>query len=85
MKSNIEERLAAIEARNKKVEANKAWEVSWTRRLSIALLTYAVIVIYLSVIHNNEPFINAAVPVVGFMLSTLFLGRIKDIWQRSHK
>jgi hypothetical protein len=79
--SELEKRLAAVEARNQRVELDKAWEVSWTRRLSIAVLTYAVIVIYLSIIHNNTPFINAAVPVVGFLLSTLFLRRIKEIWQ----
>jgi nicotinamide riboside transporter PnuC len=81
MKKDFEKRLAAIEARNAKVELDKAWETSWTRRLSIAILTYAVIVIYLTIIHNNAPFINAAVPVVGFLLSTLFLRRIKEFWQ----
>jgi hypothetical protein len=81
--NNTEKRLAAIEDRNKKVEADKAWETSWTRRLSIAVLTYAVIATYLHIIHNNAPFINAAVPAVGFFLSTLVLRRIKTIWQRS--
>jgi nicotinamide riboside transporter PnuC len=77
----LEQRLKAIEARNKKVEVDKAWETSWTRRLSIGVLTYIVIVVYLHIIHNNEPFINAAVPVVGFMLSTLVLRRVKEAWQ----
>jgi len=84
MKKDFEKRLAAIEIRNQRVELDKAWETSWTRRLSIATLTYAVIVIYLSVIHNNAPFINAAVPVVGFLLSTLFLRRIKEFWQNKN-
>jgi nicotinamide riboside transporter PnuC len=83
MKNNIENRLAAIENRNAKVELDKAWETSWTRRLSIAVLTYAVIVIYLFVINNSAPFINAAVPVVGFLLSTLLLRRVKELWQRN--
>lgn len=83
MKNGFEKRLAAIESRNKKVELDKAWETSWTRRLSIAALTYSVIVTYLSIIHNNEPFIDAAVPVVGFLLSTLFLRRIKEFWQQN--
>ncbi|MDO8591455.1 MAG: hypothetical protein Q7R60_00820 [bacterium] len=81
MKNNIEERLSAIETRNARVELDKAWGTSWTRRLSIGLLTYAVIVIYLFVINNNAPFINAAVPTVGFLLSTLFLRRVKELWQ----
>jgi nicotinamide riboside transporter PnuC len=82
---NIEKRISAIEARNKKVELDKAWETSWARRLSIGVLTYAVIVIYLTVINNNAPFINAAVPVVGFLLSTLVLRRIKEIWQKNRE
>lgn len=81
----MEKRVAAIEARNAKVEMDKAWEISWTRRLSIAILTYAVIVVYLSVIGNDKPFINAAVPVVGFLLSTLVLRQIKEFWQRELK
>ena len=40
---SLEERVAKIEARNAKVEADKAWETSWVRRFSIALLTYGVI------------------------------------------
>jgi hypothetical protein len=79
---DFEKRLAAIETRNKKVELDKAWETSWTRRVSLAALTYTVIVIYLHIIHNNAPFINAAVPAVGFLLSTLVLRRIKELWQR---
>ena len=61
---HLEQRIAIIEARNKKVEADKAWETSWVRRISIAVLTYAVVVFYLSVINNDAPFINALVPVV---------------------
>lgn len=82
--SDLEKRVASIEARKKRVEADKAWETSWTRRLSIAVLTYVVIAVYLSVIHNNEPFINAFVPVAGFLLSTLVVRRIKEIWQKNN-
>ena len=72
----------AIEERNRKVERDKAWEVSWTRRISVMLLTYAVVVAYLFFIDNDKPFINGAVPVVGFLLSTLLLHNIQDIWQK---
>lgn len=80
---DLEQRVAAIEGRNKKVEQDKAWEVSWTRRVSIAALTYIVIVVYLFVINNSNPWINAAVPVVGFVLSTLAMSWVKRIWQRN--
>ena len=81
MKSNIEKRLAAIEARNKKVEADKAWEISWARRISIGVLTYIVIVLFLIAIDKPQPFINAFVPPIGFLLSTLVMGGVRDLWQ----
>jgi hypothetical protein len=82
MKNNFEQRVAAIEARNKKVEQDKSWETSWTRRVSIAALTYVVVVTYLFAINNNSPFINGAVPVAGFLLSTLVLKSIRNTWQK---
>lgn len=79
--TSLENRVAAIEKRNERVELDKKWETSWTRRLTIAIMTYIVIVVYLLVINNNAPFINGAVPAVGFMLSTLVLKRIRLAWQ----
>ena len=79
---NIEQRVAAIEGRNKKVEQDKAWETSWTRRLSISLLTYVVVSCYLIVINNEKPFINAIVPALGYLLSTLVLKSIRKAWQK---
>lgn len=85
MKNSVEERLAAIEARNQRVELDKAWEVSWARRLSVGLLTYAVVVAYLLAIQNDKPFVNGAVPVVGYLLSTLVLRQIRSMWQKDHR
>lgn len=85
MSKDFEKRLRAIEARNKRVELDKAWETSWTRRLLLGALTYTIIVVYLFVINNDAPFVNGAIPVVGFMLSTLLLRRVKEIWQNKRK
>lgn len=81
MKS-LEDRVTAIENRNKRVEVDKAWETSWTRRLSIAILTYAVIVGFLIFIDNDQPLVNGLVPVVGFLLSTLVVKSIRKLWER---
>ena len=78
---SLEARLEAIEQRNQRVELDKAWETSWQRRLSVALLTYLVVLIYLFVVGNDNPFINAIVPPTGFVLSTLVMKRIKSYWQ----
>lgn len=80
---DIESRITAIEMRNRKVELDKAWETSFARRASIALLTYAVVVSYLIVIGNDNPFVNGLVPVGGFLLSTLALGWIRRFWESS--
>lgn len=77
---NLEERIAKIEARNKKVEADKAWEGSWTRKGLIALFTYLAIAGYMGFILRIDPWINAIVPTVGFLLSTLTLSYFKALW-----
>ncbi len=77
---DLEKRIARIEQRNKQVEQNKAWETSWTRRASIALLTYVVVWMYLQFVVHVDPWINAIVPTTGFLLSTLTLGFIKSWW-----
>ncbi len=80
-KGSVEERLAVIEARNARVERDKAWETSLIRRVSIALLTYVVVLVYLFMIDNDQPFVNALVPAVGYFLSTLVMRNIKNLWQ----
>lgn len=85
MSKSIEERLAIIELRNKKVENDKAWETSWTRRLSIMAMTYAVVVIFLHYVVHVEPWINGLVPVIGFLLSTLSVSWLKSVWLKNHQ
>lgn len=77
---DFEKRLAAIEARNKRVEYDKAWETSWTRRISIMVLTYLVVASYLHFVVKIDPWINALVPVIGFLLSTLTVSILKSYW-----
>lgn len=79
---NLEERVAKIEARNKKVEADKAWETSWTRKGLIALFTYLAISLYMKFVLGIDPWINAIVPTVGFLLSTLTLSWFKELWRK---
>ncbi|VVB99600.1 Uncharacterised protein [uncultured archaeon] len=76
----IEARLAAIEKRNARVEADKAWETSYTRRGLLALFTYFAIGIYFAAIGVSNPWLNAIVPAVAFMLSTLTLPFFKRVW-----
>lgn len=78
--SDLIARIESLEARNKRVEADKTWETSWFRRLSIMSLTYIVVVCYLHFVVHISPWINALVPVIGFFLSTLTLSLLKSRW-----
>ena len=78
--SDIEKKLNAIEQRNKKVELDKAWETSLSRKIIIALLTYITIVLFFIVAQLPKPFINSIVPTTGFVLSTLSLPFFKRLW-----
>jgi hypothetical protein len=80
---NIETRLQAIDERNRRVEMDKAWETSLTRRLVIALLTYLTASLFLWLVHVAFPLLSALVPTGGYLLSTLSLPWIKKHWLRS--
>jgi hypothetical protein len=84
---SVEERLAAVEARNVRVEADKAWETSWVRRGLIMAVTYVCAAILLGVIGAEGIFKGALVPVMGYLLSTLSLPAARAYWmkQRSVK
>lgn len=77
--------IEEILARNSRVESDKAWETSKTRRLIIAAITYLTATAFLKLIGNDAPFINALVPVGGYLLSTLSLPLAKNWWLNSRK
>lgn len=77
---DIEQEIRAIHARNRKVEADKAWETSLSRKGVIAILTYGVVVLFFLFANLPNPFVSAIVPTTGFVLSTLSLPVMKRIW-----
>lgn len=82
----LKREIEKIKNRNKRVELDKAWETSWTRRICIMALTYIVVVIYSYVIKNTDNiFLSSLVPVIGFTLSTLSLGAVRKLWEKSRK
>ncbi len=78
--ANIEKQVNQIGERNKKVENDKAWEVSGFRKLVIFVLTYIIASIWLVLINDTFPLLKALVPALGWMLSTLSLPFIKKWW-----
>ena len=78
----LKEEIEKIKSRNARVELDKAWETSWTRRLFICLLTYIVVVVYsLTISKISNIWLSSVVPVIGFTLSTLSLKFIRKIWE----
>lgn len=69
-----------IKKRNARVEADKAWETSWTRKILVLILTYIVIVIFFYVAELPKPFVNPIVPTLGYFLSTLTVPWVRKIW-----
>ena len=76
----LEARIKNIESRNNTVEINKAWETSYVRRGLLCIFVYLAIALYLKFIVGINPWINAVVPSVGFLLSTLTLPYFKALW-----
>ncbi len=79
------EEIEQLKERNRRVELDKAWETSKTRRVCIMVLTYLVACSWLIHLGNEKPFLNALVPVAGYFLSTLSLGFMKDWWINMEK
>lgn len=80
--ATLEERVAQIEKRNAKVELDKAWETSFSRRMLLILFTYLSVGLYLNAINVPNPWLNAIVPSIGFLLSTLTLPFFKTLWAK---
>jgi len=76
----LELEIKKIQKRNLRVEADKAWETSYFRKILVALLTYIVIVSFFLVSGLPKPFINSIVPTLGFLLSTLTVPVFKKFW-----
>lgn len=80
--STLEQEIQTIKKRNETVEADKAWETSWSRRVLVAIFTYLAISLYMLAVEIPKPWLNAIVPTVGFLLSTLTLPLFKRGWVR---
>lgn len=80
----LQNEIIKIKERNKKVELDKKWETSWTRRICICTLTYIVVIIYSFIVRNYDNiFLSSLVPVIGFTLSTLSLKLVRNVWEKN--
>lgn len=80
--SKLEKEIAKIKARNRRVEGDKAWETSWTRRVFIAVSTYILVSILFIVIGVYKPFLSAIIPAAAYLVSTFSLSVLKSWWMK---
>ncbi|OGI82242.1 hypothetical protein A3I95_03585 [Candidatus Nomurabacteria bacterium RIFCSPLOWO2_02_FULL_44_12] len=82
---NLEQRIQNIEERNRKVEADKAWETSIARRLILVSSSYLVIAVFFVVIELPNPWLNAIVPALAFVIQQLSMPFFKKLWLKLKK
>ena len=83
---DLKKEIENIKERNKRVELDKKWETSSTRKICICILTYIVVIIYSYVVRNYDNILlSSFVPVIGFTLSTLSLRYIRKTWEKKLK
>ncbi len=76
----IEKEIQLLKERNLRVEADKAWETSIFRMVSISVLTYIVALCVMYIISVSNFMLNAFIPVVGYILSAQSLPFLKKWW-----
>ena len=82
MTADLNQEIEIIKERNRKVEIDKAWETSWTRRLFVAFVIYVVAIFWLIMTGEKLPWVKAFWPGLGYLLSTLSLPVVKKWWSR---
>ncbi|MBT3864653.1 hypothetical protein HOE67_04705 [Candidatus Peregrinibacteria bacterium] len=78
----LEKEIKRIKARNKRVELDKAWETSWTRRILTLTLTYLIILVFFLVAKLEDPYVNATIPALAFVTGTSSIPHFKKFWTR---
>jgi len=78
----LEKEIQIIKERNLRVEADKAWETSWTRKIVIAGVTYVTISLFLFITNFDKPWEGAIVPTIGFILANMSIPIFKNLWMK---
>ena len=77
----IDKEIELLRSRNQRVDSNKAWEQSFVRKGTVAIITYIVTLLVFTSIGATKPYLNAFIPTVGYLLSTLSLSFVRSFWE----
>ncbi len=81
----LREEIEVIKARNRRVEADKAWETSKTRNVFIAIVTFALAYILMLLLNESRPLEKAFIGSILYLMSTTTYGVLKDWWLKRRK
>lgn len=80
----VHQEVLKIKERNRRVEADKAWETSKARNIFIALSSFVLIYIVMLLINSDQPFFNALISAASYLLSTFSYDLLKSWWLRKY-
>ena len=81
---DIEKEIQILKERNLRVESDKAWETSLFRLVSISVITYVIASLVMYFIGVRNFFLNAVIPVLGYVISAQSLPFVKKWWISKH-
>ena len=84
MTNEHQDTIEQIKERNRRVEADKAWETSTYRVISITVITYIIATAVMWGIDVERPWLGALIPTIGYYLSTQSLPFLKKRWIERH-
>ena len=72
--------LDGIKERNRRVEADKAWETSKTRLLVLSTATFLIVLYFLLLTKAPDPYLNALLSAGAFPLQQATMPWLKRTW-----
>ncbi|MCF7905583.1 hypothetical protein K9L63_00090 [Candidatus Gracilibacteria bacterium] len=82
---NLKHEIETIKERNNRVELDKKWETSWTRRIFLAVLSYVATYIFLRIIHAENAVYGAMIPAGAYLLQQMTVRPLRAFWENANK
>jgi len=83
--TSLQREIEQLQERNNRVELDKKWETSFTRRISLAVLSYIATYIFLRIIHAENAEYGAIIPAGAFLLQQMTVSPLKKMWEKIKK